>query len=600
MRSENSRFYLHQWIVILIAAAIFLGCIVSPPALMDDVDAAQASIAHNMLQTGDWVTLHLDGVRYFEKPPLKYWLIAIFFRIFGVHDYIARLPLALVDVALCWLVFRIGVWAFGERTGFYAGLCISTCIGLFLFTRVLIPDSQLTFCVALALWSSLRALDPDEIHPRRWGLLCWVSIALAVLLKGLIGALFPLATVFFYLLFTRQLLARKTWGLLNTGWGLLSLLLIAAPWHVLAILRNPPYFRFDLTSGPGRYRGFFWAYFFNEHILRFLNRRYPRDYDTVPRLWFWLLNLVWLFPWIAYLPTVFRLRYLAPDRSSRTRLLILCWIGCVMLFFTFSSTQEYYSMPIYPAAALLIGNGMASSDAKWLKRGDWLLGGICAASLTAMLAILVRAWNLPAPGDIANALKSQTTSNYTLSLGHMGDLTPGSFAYLRPPLLLACVAVLAGLAGLLFFKGSRRIIVLALMMVIFFHAARLAMVSFDPYLSSRPLANALLQSPPGELIVSDQYYSFSSVFFYANTTGYLLNGRIQNLEYGSNAPGAPHVFIDNAELAGMWRDRKRCYLLAEHEFMPSIEDVIGKGNFTVVKQSGGKFLLTNRPIGPKY
>ncbi len=80
------------------------------------------------------------------------------------------------------------------------------------------------------------------------------------------------------------------------GWGLLLFLLIAAPWHVLATLRNPPYFRFDLTSGPGNYRGFFWFYFFNEHILRFLNRRYPHDYNTVPRLLFWLLNLVWLFP----------------------------------------------------------------------------------------------------------------------------------------------------------------------------------------------------------------------------------------------------------------------------------------------------------------
>ncbi len=595
--SRRSRFHLCQWIVIVVAAAIFLGCIASPPALMDDVDAAQASIARNMLTTGDWVTLHLDGVKYFEKPPLKYWLIALFFKIFGVHDYIARLPLALIDVALCWLVFRFGVWAFGERAGFYAGLSISSCVGLFLFTRVLIPDSQLTFCITLALWSFLRALDPAERRPGRWGLLYWISIALAVLLKGLIGLLFPLTAAFVYLFFTRQLLARDTWRRLNPSWGLLVFVLIAAPWHVFATLRNPPYFRFNLTSGPGQYRGFFWEYFFNEHVLRFLNRRYPRDYDTVPRLWFWLLNLLWLFPWTVYSPTVFRLEYRASDRASRTRLLALCWIGCVMLFFTFSSTQEYYSMPIYPAVALLLGCSLASAaETKRLKPGSIVLGTICALSLVAMLAILMHVWNLPAPGDIADALKSQTTSNYTLSLGHMGDLTLDSFAYLRAPLILACVAVSIGLAGLLLLKRRQQTIATALMMVIFFYAARLAMVAFDPYLSSRPLAEELLRMPFGELIVSDQYYSFSSVFFYANTTAYLLNGRINNLEYGSNAPGAPHVFISNSDLARMWGENKRCYLLAEHEFMPAIEQTIGRDNFLVVKQSGGKFLLTNLPI----
>lgn len=87
---------------------------------MDDVDAVQAQIARNMLDSGDWVTAHLDGVAYLEKSPLKYWMIAIAFKIFGVHDWVARLPVALSTVVLCWLVFRIGVWAFSIRAGTYA------------------------------------------------------------------------------------------------------------------------------------------------------------------------------------------------------------------------------------------------------------------------------------------------------------------------------------------------------------------------------------------------------------------------------------------------------------------------------------------------
>ncbi|MDQ2712525.1 MAG: glycosyltransferase family 39 protein [Acidobacteriota bacterium] len=599
MFREISTYRRYEWTVVLFAAAIFLGCIISPPSLMDDVDAVQATIAHTMLTTGDWVTPHLDGVRYFEKPPLKYWLIASAFKLFGVHDYVARLPLALVDVLLCWLVFRMGVWAFGERAGFYAGLTISTCIGLFLFTRILIPDSQLTFAITLALWSFMRALDPDERSPRALGLLMWASIAAAVLLKGLIGALFPCGIALVYLAVTRQLLRRDTWRRLAPGWGILLFFCLALPWHILAIVRNPPYFNFSLQSGPGNYRGFFWAYFFNEHILRFINRRFPHDYDTVPRSLFWVLNLLWLFPWSVYLPTLFQLKSSSNDRASQTRLLSLCAIGLVMLFFTFSSTQEYYSMPIYPFAALLIGCGMAMGNPQtsaWVRRGNFLIIGVCTAALLSILVILAHVWNLPTPGDIAVALNSQSTSNYTLSLGHMGDLTLQSFAYLRAPLILAAVATAIGITGLLIFETRRGVIAIALMMVVFFHAARLAMVAFDPYLSSRPLASALLDSPPGKLIVSDQYYSFSSVLFYTNRSAYLLNGRVQNLEYGSNAPDAPPVFIANSDLARMWRESQRYYLLAEHEFMPRIEAVVGWKNFTVVEQSGGKLLLTNHSV----
>src|SRR5690349_12617115 len=149
-------------IVLAVAAAVFLGCILSPPSLMDDVDAVQAQIARNMLDSGDWVTARLDGVAYLEKSPLKYWTIAVSYTIFGVHDWAARLPMALSAVLLCWVVARFGAWAFGARAGTYAGLVLATCVGLFLFTRILIPDVMLTLTITLALWGLLRALDEEE------------------------------------------------------------------------------------------------------------------------------------------------------------------------------------------------------------------------------------------------------------------------------------------------------------------------------------------------------------------------------------------------------------------------------------------------------
>src|SRR5262249_970508 len=151
------------------------------------------------------------------------------------------------------------------------------------------------------------------------------SMGVGLLLKSLIGAVFPIASMGLYLLITRQLFQRKTWRRLHIPSGIAIILLIAAPWHILATLRNPPYFDFTMHSAPGEYHGFFWFYFINEQLLRFLDLRYPRDYNTVPRLWFWLFHFLWLFPWSVYLPATAQLSYQPVDRAGRMRMMALCW-----------------------------------------------------------------------------------------------------------------------------------------------------------------------------------------------------------------------------------------------------------------------------------
>jgi 4-amino-4-deoxy-L-arabinose transferase-like glycosyltransferase len=589
--------YSHDLIVLAFASAVFLGSLVSPPSLMDDVDAVQAQIARNMLESGDWVTARLDGVAYLEKAPLPYWIMAASFRLLGVSDWAARLPMALGVVALCLLTRRFGRWAFGDAAGLYSGLALSTCVGLFLFTRILIPDALLTLTITLGLWAFLRALEEDEPHPRRWATVLAASLAAGLLLKGLIALVFPLGAAFLYLLLTGQFWRRRTWQRLHPGLILLGVLLIAAPWHVLATLRNPPYFDFTLRSVPGEYHGFFWFYFLNEHVFRFLGMRHPRDYNTVPRLWFWLLQGVWLFPWSVFLPAAARLGYRAGDRAGRTRLLALCLIGLVMVFFTLSTTQEYYSMPIYPWLALLIGSALASAkgEDRWALLAPRLVGALAAMGAVAAAVILFQVWGVATPGDIASAL-AQNPELYTLSLGHIYDLTQTSFAYLRMPLAMAGVAFLLGALALWRLQGHRAWLAMALMMVVFLQAANRALVVFDPYLSSRPLAAELSRAPARQLIVDGQYYTFSSVFFYANRQALLWNGRVNNLEYGSYAPGAPQVFIGDAEFLRLWAGSERHYLLAEAPRRERLRELIGADALHVVKESGGKFLFTNRPL----
>jgi len=580
--------------VVIVAALIYLGCIMSPPSLMDDTDAVQAQIARNMLTSGDWVTAHLDGVPYLEKAPAIYWSIALSYEVFGVHDWAARIPIAFSAIGLCWLTAAFGCWAFDRRAGLYAGLAMATCIGLFLFTRILIPDVVLTFTVVVAMWALLRILEQDEPHPRAWSLVLAVSLGVGLLLKSLIAVVFPLGAGLVYLYLTHQLFSRQTWKRLHPLSGLLVVLLIAAPWHLLATLRNPPYFAWTLHSGPGQYRGFLWFYFINEQLLRFLNLRYPRDYNTVPRALFWLLHLVWLFPWSVYFPAVTKASFQPVDRAGRTRLLALCWAGFVLVFFTFSTTQEYYSMPCYPALALLSGSAIAAGGA-WIRRGRRALAVICGlAAITAVL-ILLLVRGLPTPGDISTAL-GQHPKAYRLSLGHMQDLTLASFAYLRLPLLVAAVAFAIGALGTL--RRRLGFWAAALMMIVLFHAARLAMVTFDPFLSSRPLVQALERWPDGKLIVDRHYYTFSSVFFYTGRNALLLNGKFLNLEYGGNAPGAPLVFIDDAEFQRLWFEPQRYYLFAKASELPRFEKLVGDSRLNLVSASGGKLLMANRPMVP--
>ncbi len=564
---------------------------------MDDVDAVQAQIARNMLASGDWVTARIDGVAYLEKAPLVYWVIALSYKIFGASDWAARIPIALSAIALGWLTAAFGTWAFGKRAGFYAGLCMSTCVGLFLFTRILIPDVMLMFTIALAMWAFLRAIDEEEPHPRRWAFLLAASLGVGLLLKSLIGVVFPAGAAVGYLTFTRQLFSWSVWKRLRPFSGIAVVLLIAAPWHILAILRNPPYFDFTLHSSPGEYHGFFWFFFMNEQVLRFLDLRYPRDYNTVPRIYFWLFHLLWLFPWSVYFPAAARLSYRPTDRAGRARLLALCWTGFLLIFFTFSTTQEYYSMPCYPALALLLGSAMATEVA-WVRYGTRVLSLLAAAAGLTALILCMLVWRLPAPGDISSAL-SQNPGAYTLSLGHIEDLTLRSFAYLRLPLAVAAAAFLLGAIGMCFLKGRRAFLAAALMMVLFFHAARLALVVFDPYLSSRPLAEALRRSPPGRLVVDHHYYTFSSIFFYTNRTAPLLNGRFNNLVYGSYAPGAPNIFLDDAQWRDMWLAPERCYIVASQTALPRLKTLAGAERLHVVLSSGGKVLLANHAPNPE-
>src|SRR5580692_212432 len=586
------------WALALVFVAVYFGSLFSP-ALLDDADSTHAEAAREMFVTGDYVTLHVNGVRYLEKAPLPYWLVAFCYHIFGVNEFASRLPMALSVLLLGILAVVWGRRAFGERAGIYAGLFVYTSAGVFLFTRVVIPDALLGVLIAASLYFFLSALEPGG---RAWQWYAgYACMALGVLTKGLIALAFPGGAAFLYLALTGEW---RRWREFRLASGLTLVLLIAAPWHILAGLRN--------TGGEGGH-GFFWFYFINEHVLRFLGKRYPRDYNKLPWALYWSLHLVWLFPWSFYLPAA--IRTIMDERASsrgdfgrRSRL--LCWIlaGLVLVFFAISTNQEYYTFPAYFPLLMLLADGVAryeiSDCVAGLRRG-WLrvsAGAPAVVGLAAGITLLALLWqsrHLPFEPDIGNVLATHNMDTDTLSTSHVLDLSYASFAALRLPAALAAVALMVAPLLSFFLRIRRRHYAatwaLGAGMAVFLVAAHIALARFGPYLSSKDLAREIAARARPEdrvMIYGDQAFG-SSLLFYLQRPIDLVEGRTTSMWFGSTFADAPKIYLSAADLQQDWAGHEKVFLFVPPHLKTKV-DALLPDKFQVAEISG-KYVYSNRP-----
>jgi 4-amino-4-deoxy-L-arabinose transferase-like glycosyltransferase len=587
------------WALAIVFAAVYLGSLFSPP-LLDDADSTHAEAAREMYVTGDYVTLHVNGVRYLEKAPLPYWLVAISYHIFGVNEFATRLPMALSVFLLGVLALVWARRAFGEREGIYAGLFVYTATGVFLFTRILIPDVLLSLLIGAALYFFLTALEANA-SVWRWyaGYAC---MALGVLTKGLIALAFPGGAAFFYLVVTGEW---RRWREFRIVSGLALFFVIAAPWHILAGLRN--------TGGQDGH-GFFWFYFVNEHFLRFLGKRYPRDYNKLPWALYWSLHLVWLFPWSFYLPTVVRTivderkHVLQHDFSARTRLLCGLLAGLILVFFAISTNQEYYTFPAYLPLLILLADGIVRCESiecnqgvrrGWLRASAGVLAVIGIAAGITLLALLWQSRHLPFEPDIGNVLAKHNMDTDTLSTSHMLDLSDASFAALRFPAALAAIALLVAPLMSFVLRIRRRHYAatgaLAAGMAVFLIAAHIALGRFGPYLSSKKLAGEIAERARPEdrvMIYGDQAFG-SSLLFYLQRPIELVEGRTTSMWFGSTFPDAPKIYLTDADLLRDWTGANRVFLFVPPHLKARVDSLLP--NHVVVAEVSGKNVYSNRP-----
>lgn len=569
MNEEAPRSRTGAWkrdLLLALAIGLLFGVALGARALWGPDEGRYVEIPREMVATGDYVTPRLNGVKYFEKPPLFYWLEAGAIQLFGLREWALRLVPALFALAGCLAVYAAGRRLFGRRAGLLAAAVLATTPLYYFLGNAIILDMAVSVLLTVALLAFLVAVDepPDaQKAPRRRNLFWafYIALALATLTKGLMGIVLPGMVIFVWmaLLGEWRLLAR-----MRLVSGTVLFLLVAVPWHVLVARANPE---------------FLWFYFVHEHLLRYttkIHERYEPPWFFVPIL------LGGMIPWTAVL--VQSVRFGLPAswrerRQARQTLFLVLWAGLIFLFFSLSSSKLVpYILPVLPPLALLIGRYLdviwERQDARGLPAAGW---GLLVVSGGLGLAFAL------APLLLAGKPKLAV---YTQILGGRLYLLAGSL-------------LLLGIVPLLFARRRRVGHFLASMLcgVILFLLAFVACTpAFNADRSTRGLALWLKPRLRSEdRVVSYRvYYQELPVYLERRIT---VAGWHGELDMGMKAEDTSAWMIDLPTFEHLWKGPGTVYLLTEDK---RFEDLKRTGvPLYVLAKEGKNVLVVNRVVGGK-
>ena len=581
--------------VAVVAAALFLSGLGSAP-FVDPPEGFHAVIAWEMLRHGDWITPHINGVRYFDKPPLLYWLMAGAFRALGPGDAAARLGSALPALGVAALTAQLGLRLGGARVGLIAGLVVAANLEIFLFARLVKPDLLFVFCILLAFAGFLEAyLRREEARDGRWALLIfYAALGATVLAKDLLGAVGPLVTLAVFFVVTRERNLPRRW----IPWaGVLLFLAIAMPWYALVEARNS---------------GFLWYTVVDNHLLNLARHRVFPDEDVpLSALEFLAVTAIGFLPWCLAVPWALwrRLRGPWPTPEARAWLLLAIWAAGSLAVFTLSPFRlPHYGLPAFPALALLVAKlwdevlegAPGAPSPRTLLAPPLLL--FTAAAVAAFLAW--RGYLALPPG----ALPSADVAARNVA-GRGADLPFMSGAQLAP--LFRSLAAVFGLGALVAAIGLARrrpTIGLGGLLAAMLAFLPFAAVGFDLFARSRSvrmLGDAVtLRAAPGDLLAHEGALENSGSWLLAlDPPGRasapipvkVVNGLVSNLAFGASFPEARDTFWDADRLAAAWRDHRRIFLLSASSPERSVTRALPPDRVHLLLQAGGRRLYSNRP-----
>ncbi|MGH8072061.1 MAG: ArnT family glycosyltransferase [Candidatus Entotheonellia bacterium] len=565
--------------VVLFAAMLLLWGVWSLP--LSDPDAGMyADIGTRMAASGDWVTPRFNGLRYLEKPPLLYWLIASTYRFAGPSEGGAYLWPALAGVVGVAMTFLLGRETFGTGVGFLAGLILATTIGYFVYSRIVSTDLLFTAFFSLALFAFLRGY---RRHGWKWHLLLYVSVGLAVMTKGVIGFFLPGLIIVVFLALSGDL-----WSLKRLGWwwGIPVTLAIALPWHLIVALLHEEFFSF---------------YVIDNHVLRFLGRRTFVE-DDVPLSFagFLLATATLCGPWSIFLPaalreTVGHLRASIPERQSL--LFLLLWGGLIVLFFALSPLKlEHYGLPAFPALSILVGRYWGDCVQKGLKPSVWFFIPLGALILPSLL---LASQAIPL-GHVVEAMFS--TDVYSRMVQAQGE----SYAL---PLLDELIPLFQG-GGVVLCLGTVTTLLFAMrqqlrialgcfmvMAILLLGVIGQMQLLASEFRSVKPLVARILERlhPDDLLIHEGPLENSAGLTFYTGRQVHVVDGRRGDLHFGSRFPEATGLFLSGEELARLWQGRRRVFLVTDRPADQSVLRLVTPQARHLIGHEGRRWLFTNRP-----
>lgn len=336
--------WLKDCLLITLLIGIFFGATLGKYPLHSPDGGRYAEIPREMVATGDYITPHLNGIKYFEKPPLFYWLQAISIKAFGVNDLAVSIVNALLALGSVLLVYFIGLKIYNRLSGILASFIFATTSLVFALTRVITLDVAFTFFLTGSVGAFLLATRMPLGSKRNvyiW--MMYVFASLAVMTKGLVGIIFPGMIVLIWTIIFNTWHDLKTYRIIS---GTLIFLLIVLPWHILVQIKNPEFLHF---------------YFIEQHFFRYLT-----DYANRSQQW-WFLPVVFiggLYPWLIFLPqTIIHQvpRQFSKWQQCKATIFLLIWAASIYIFYTFSNSQLIpYILPAFPPIVVLIGNYLAT------------------------------------------------------------------------------------------------------------------------------------------------------------------------------------------------------------------------------------------------
>lgn len=565
--------------VAVVAAGLYLLRLGQAPFL-DPPEGFHAEVARSILVLDDWVRLSIDGIPYFDKPPLLYWLMALSFSVAGPTEVAARVWPALSAVGIAAVTARLGVLLGGARVGMVAGLMVVANLGMYLYGRLVKPDVPFILCLVLAYAGFAVAYRDGG---RRALALFYVSLGVATLTKDILGAVGPLLVVGLFFLLTRE----RPVAPWVPWWGILIVVAIAGPWYAAVEWRHP---------------GFLWYTIVDNHVLNVARQRVFPDEDVpLGSLQFLGVTFLAFLPWALAAPAAVVRAFRPPWEDATTRLwvLIALWPLVVIGFFTLSPFKlPHYALPAFPALALLVARVWDESieATPGSRRPRALIVPVVIVFALAALAMGLAALDrLPLP---AGAMDNVDLASRNLAA--RGQALEGAPLAAYLPVLRSSAIVFGATASVLTWAAWTRRPALALWTALagtlaFLPLAGDGMAQFAQSRSTRPIAEALVirLRPADDVIHEGPLETSASVLLFIDRPVRIVNGARSNLAFGATFPEGRERFWSGGRLQEEWTKPGRRFLISAVDPARSVVRTLPPASVHAIAHAGGRWLYAN-------